>query len=306
MFSVLIAKIITFFIIMLAGFLLVKTKIVKQQDVEGLARITLYLIIPCVILRAFNTELTPTIRNGMIFSAVIAIAIHLFFFALIPLMRKFLHFNEVELLSVIYPNSANLSIPLIAATLGWNYVIYASSYILVQLVFIWSHGRILMQGERIVEWKKMFLNINILTAAAGMVLMLFQIRFPKIIEDAVFSLADMVGPVTLLICGILLASTKISVITTYPRWWMVILMRLIVLPLILAAIFKYSGLAGIVKDGSMILLVTMFSIVTPPATTLTLMAEVYHRNSVYANLLNVTATLLFLATLPLILGFYML
>lgn len=305
MFSVLIAKIVTFFIIMTAGFALVKFKVVKRQDIEGLARITLYLIIPCVILRAFNTELTPTIRNGMIFSAGIAVLIHLFFFALIPLMRKGLRFNEVELLSVIYPNSANLSIPLIAATLGWEYVIYASSYILVQLFFLWSHGRILMQGERVVEWKKVFLNVNIISAVAGTVLMLFQYRFPKPVEDAVFSIADMVGPVTLLICGILLASTRISMITAYRRWWMVILLRLIVLPLILAAVFKYSGVAGVVTDGAMILLVTLFAVVTPPATTLTLMAEVYHRDAVYANLLNVAATLLFLITLPLVLGFYL-
>ena len=305
MFSVLISKIITYFIIMAAGFALVKTKVIKSQDVQGIARITLYLFIPCIILRAFSMEFTPNLRNGMLFSFAVAIAIHLFFFMLIPLMRKVLHFNEVEQLSVIYPNSANLSIPLIAATLGWNYVIYASSFLLVQLFFIWSHGRMVMQGERGIEWKKMLLNINIISAVIGTVILLLQYRFPKPVEDAIFSMAEMVGPVTLLICGILLASTKLSMITTYRRWWMVILLRLVVLPIVLAAIFKYSGIAGLVNDGNTILLVTLFSIVTPPATTLTLMAEVYDRDAVYANLLNVESTLFFLITLPLVIGFYM-
>lgn len=305
MFSVLISKIITYFVIMVAGFTLVKTKIVKPQDIHGIARITLYLFIPCIILRAFCVEFTPALRNGMIFSFVMAIAIHLFFFMLLPLMRKVLHFNEVEQLSVIYPNSANLAIPLIAATMGWDYVIYASSYLLVQLFFIWSHGRMVMQGERGAEWKKMFLNINVLSAVAGLVLLLLQYRFPKPIEDAIFSMADMVGPITLLICGILLASTKLSMLTTYRRWWMVVLLRLVVLPLVLAVIFKYSGLAGMVKDGAMILLVTLFAVVMPPATTLTLMAEVYEKDAFYANLLNVVSTLFFLITLPLVIGFYM-
>ena len=161
-----------------------------------------------------------------------------------------------------------------------------------------------MQGERGIEWKKMLLNINIISAVVGTVILLLQYRFPKPVEDAIFSMAEMVGPVTLLICGILLASTKLSMITTYRRWWMVILLRLVVLPMILAAIFKYSGLAGLVNDGNTILLVTLFSIVTPPATTLTLMAEVYDRDAVYANLLNVEATLFFLITLPLVIGFY--
>ena len=304
MFSVLISKIITYFIIMAAGFALVKTKVIKSQDVQGIARITLYLFIPCIILRAFSMEFTPNLRNGMLFSFAVAIAIHLFFFMLIPLMRKVLHFNEVEQLSVIYPNSANLSIPLIAATLGWNYVIYASSFLLVQLFFIWSHGRMVMQGERGFEWKKMLFNINILSAIGGLFLLLFQYRFPKPIEDAIFSMGDMVGPITLLICGILLASTNLSMITSYRRWWMVILLRLVVLPLILVVIFKYSGLAGLVNDGAKILLVTLFAVVMPPATTLTLMAEVYDRDAFYANLLNVASTVFFLITLPLVLGFY--
>ena len=139
MFSVLISKIITYFIIMSAGFTLVKTKIIKPQDIHGVARMTLYLFIPCIILRAFCMEFTPALRNGMLFSFVIAIAIHLFFFLLLPLMRKVLHFNEVEQLSVIYPNSANLAIPLIAATMGWESVIYASSYLLVQLFCLCIH-----------------------------------------------------------------------------------------------------------------------------------------------------------------------
>ena len=305
MISVLITKIITLFLIMVMGIALVKMKITKEQDVEGLARITLYLIIPCVVLRAFDTELTAEVGKGMIFSMALAIAIHLFFFVLIPVMRKFFRFNEVEILSVIYPNAGNLSIPLVSATLGWNYVIYTSSYIVVQQFLMWSHGRIVMQGERTIDWKKLFLNINIIVILLGFLLLLLQYHFPKPVLDAIDSVSDMVGPVTMLICGILLAKTNISRITIYRKWWQVILLRLIVVPLILTVIFKYSGIADLVSNGKNLLLVILFSVTTPPATTLTLMAEVYHRDSVYSNLLNVVATVLFLVTMPIILAFYL-
>ncbi len=305
MVTVLITKIITLFLIMMAGAALVKMKIIQAQAVEGLARITLYLVIPCVVLRAFDTELTPAIRKGMIYSAAVAVAIHIFFFAWIPLMRKVLHFNEVEYLSVIYPNAGNLTVPLVAAVLNWNYVIYASSFIMVQQLLIWSHGRTVMQGERVFDWKKMLLNINILAVFLGFILLITQIHFPKFLQDAVYSIADMVGPVTMLICGILLANTKLSAIAVYRRWWMVILLRLIVLPLLLICIFKYSNVAGLVENGREILLVVLFAVATPPATTLTLMAEVYHKDAVYANLLNVASTVLFMLTLPAVMAFYL-
>ena len=305
MITVLITKIITLFLIMMAGAALVNMKIIQAQAVEGLARITLYLVIPCVVLRAFDTELTPAIRNGMIYSAAVAAAIHIFFFAWIPLMRKVLHFNEVEYLSVIYPNAGKLTVPLVAAVLNWNYVIYASSVIMVQQLLLWSHGRIVMQGERVFDWKKMLLNINILAVFLGFILLITQIHFPKFLQDAVYSIADMVGPVTMLICGILLANTKLSAIAVYRRWWMVILLRLIVLPLLLICIFKYSNVAGLVENGREILLVVLFAVATPPATTLTLMAEVYHKDAVYANLLNVASTVLFMLTLPAVMAFYL-
>ena len=52
-------------------------------------------------------------------------------------------------------------------------------------------------------------------------------------------------------------------------------------------------------------MVTLFAILTPPATTLTLMAEVYHKDAIYANLLNVASTVLFLVTMPIVTALYL-
>ncbi len=305
MVQILIAKLITLFLIMAAGFALAKTKFVAHQDIRGLARITLYLIIPCVVLRSFQVELTETIRRGILFSLAAALIVHAVLLALILPMRKLLRFNEIEILSVIYPNAGNLTIPLVAATLGWNYVIYASSFLTVQQFLLWSHGRMLMQGERAWDWKKIFLNVNIIAVLAGIVVLLTKYRFPEVLRDAIFSIADMVGPVTMLIAGVLLASTQVADLKRYRKWHLVIFLRLIVTPLLFVVAVKLTNATAILPDGINILLVTLFAIVTPPATTLTLMAEVYHKDAIYANLLNVASTVLFLLTVPLIIALYL-
>lgn len=305
MVGLLVAKLVAFFLIMAAGFALVKSKILAPQDIRGLARITLYLVIPCVTLRAFQVEMTSAVGKGLLLSFAAAVVIHILLIASIAPMRKFLHFNEVEILSVIYPNAGNLTVPLVAATLGWEYVIYTSCFLTVQQFLLWSHGRMLMQSEKAWDWKKIFFNVNILAVLAGIVVLVTQVRFPEAVKDAVCSVADMVGPVTMLIGGILLGSTHLNDLKRYRKWWQVVVLRLVVVPLVAVAVIRLSGAANLIADGTNILTVTLFAILTPPATTLTLMAEVYHKDAIYANLLNVASTVLFLVTMPFVTALYL-
>ena len=51
-------QIIELFIMILMGFIIVKTGIVKDEDSKVLSKIVLYLIIPCVIINAFQVDYT--------------------------------------------------------------------------------------------------------------------------------------------------------------------------------------------------------------------------------------------------------
>ena len=51
-------QIIELFIMIFMGFIIVKTGIVKDEDSKVLSKIVLYLIIPCVIINAFQVDYT--------------------------------------------------------------------------------------------------------------------------------------------------------------------------------------------------------------------------------------------------------
>ena len=63
MILILIEKIISLFFIMLLGVLLVKSRILNAQDSRILSTLCIYLIMPCVILEAFQVNYTEEIRN---------------------------------------------------------------------------------------------------------------------------------------------------------------------------------------------------------------------------------------------------
>lgn len=65
-----------FIIIILMGFLLVKTGLLKAEDSKSLSVVTLYIIMPCVIINSFQVEYTNNIKHGLILAFIAAIFIH--------------------------------------------------------------------------------------------------------------------------------------------------------------------------------------------------------------------------------------
>ena len=54
----LLEQIFELFLMILMGFIIVKAGIVKEEDSKVLSKIVLYLIIPCVIINAFQVDYT--------------------------------------------------------------------------------------------------------------------------------------------------------------------------------------------------------------------------------------------------------
>lgn len=59
-------QIIELFIMILMGFIIVKAGIVKDEDSKVLSKIVLYLIIPCVIINAFQVDYTSKTVRGLL------------------------------------------------------------------------------------------------------------------------------------------------------------------------------------------------------------------------------------------------
>ena len=70
------------FLMMAGGFVLVKTGLVKSEESRTLSMISIYLILPCVTIHAFQVEYSDEIRNGFLLGIFAAVAIHLILFLL--------------------------------------------------------------------------------------------------------------------------------------------------------------------------------------------------------------------------------
>ena len=76
-------------------------------------------------------------------------------------------------------------------------------------------------GEKSFELKKVLTNINMIAILAGAALFLLHIQLPAVIEDSLDMVGSAIGPISMIILGMLMAGMNFKKILGYRRLWLV-------------------------------------------------------------------------------------
>ena len=272
--SILLAEqIVELFLMILMGYVIVKLGLVTDDDSKILSKIVLYIVIPCVMINAFQIDYTPDKIQGMLFALVASVVL------------------QVLLLIAVW-------------MMGKEWVVFGCVFMAVQLIFMWTHGKyIISSGDRI-DWRKIVLNINMIAIFIGAVLFLLKIHLPVIVDDTLRAVGSTIGPVSMIVTGMLIAGMNLRDIFTNRRVYAVTFLRLLLVPVLALIILKISGLVTWHPQGEKILLVIFLAVITPSASTITQMCQVYGGNSKYSSAINVMTTLLAIVTMPIMVLLY--
>ena len=293
----LLIKIGSLFIIALGAYALVKFRVLRSEDSRTLSLIMLYLICPCTIISAFQIDSTPELRSGLLLAFAAAVIIHIGLLLFNLLIRKPLRMSPVEQASVIYSNAGNLIIPIVSALLGQEWV---------QIGLQWTHCKPLISGETHLDVKKIITNVNMIAIFLGIVIFALGIKLPKVVQDAIDTTAVMIGPMSMLMIGMMLAGMDLKRIFIRKRIWLVVFLRLIVAPLLFIVFLRISGFGSSVQDVDTIMLISLLACASASAATVTQMEQIYGDDAEYACSINVLTTLLCIITMPLIVLVYQL
>lgn len=287
------------FLMIFMGFLIVKTGLLKDDYSKVLSKIVLYLIIPCVIINAFQVDYTMDTVKGLLIALAASVMLQIILLIIISAFGKLLHLNEVEIASVYYSNSGNLIVPIVTFILGQEWVLYGCVFMSVQLVFLWTHCKKILSREPSYDWKKIILNINMISIFIGVILFFTRIRLPEIIGNTLSAVGSMIGPASMFVTGMLFAGMNLKQIFANKRVYFISFLRLIAVPLFSLILLKISHLASLSADGNQIMLIVFLAVITPSASTVTQMCQVYGNDSRYASAINVVTTLFSIITMPL-------
>ena len=293
---ILLQQIAQLFIIIFLGWAIVKAGILKSEDSRVLSMLLLYVIIPCVILNAFQIERTTDTVRMMELSLLSALMMNVLSLVLGKLSAKLFCLNTVETASVMYSNCTNMVVPLVIGIWGEDWVMYVTCYSIVQTILVWTHARILISGKKEISLRDLLCN--------GLFLFVFQIRLPAVIRSAFAMAGNTMGPVAMLIIGMLMADMDMQHLRSYRQLWKPVLLRLIVLPVILVCVAKYSGLAALAPHGETLIIISLLSVIAPSANIVTQFSQMFGRDALYASLINTVTMLLCIITMPLMITLF--
>lgn len=306
MLSVLLAKkIMELFLILIAGYAIVKLGALKSSDAHALSIITLYLITPATLITSFEVDLTPQLTRSLLLVFAVATVANFALYGIGTLFAKLTGASVTERASVTYSNAGNLILPIVTSVLGDEYVIYAVAFMVVQNIMFWTLLDKMFSGRAHISLKKVFTNANILAILLGFCLVFTGLRPPAILDAALHSLGSMMGPASMLIVGMTLAGMNLEELKKHRLAGAVVLTKMVISPLLLITLFKLCGIGTLIPDGEKIFMVPMLAVMSCTATTVTQFAQLYDREPEYASALSVMTTLVSAITMPLMVQYYL-
>lgn len=302
---VLFNRLLSLFVIIALGFIAIRSGLIKASEIRSISMLSLYIVGPFAIANAFEVNCTPEILGGMLLAVLFAALTHAVFIVLMKLLKKPLRLSDIERASVIYSNAGILTIPLVNSMLGAEWVIYTCAYNLVQICLQWTHLRMMISGEKHIELRKIFLNPNMIAIYVGVIIFFTGFRFPGPVDSAIDMIAAMIGPVGMLITGMMIATMPMKRLVSFRRAWLVVFMRLLAMPFIMVLIAK-TGLSTYAADGETVLMISLLAVAGPCGSTVMQMSQIYndHTTAEYASAINVISMLCCAVTMPLIIAFY--
>lgn len=300
----LLEQILVMTIYILFGFLIVKFHILKGTDSSVISALVLFIISPALILDSFQVSFSLEKMYGFLLAVLASALMHLLFLVFTFGVRKLLSLNEVEGASIIYSNCGNLLVPLIGAILGKEYVLYCSAFMAVQNVLLWTHGAYILGGRSAVNPRKIITNPNIIAMILGLILFFTRIRLPGILGVAITKTGACIGPVSMMVIGILIASADLKAVFTNRRSLLICFMRLIAIPLLTILMLWLTRIPYLIDQGPKVLYVSFLASAAPTAVNVTQLSNLYGNDSVLAGSINIMCVFLCILTMPLMTAVY--
>lgn len=190
------------------------------------------MIGPCTIIHSFSVRYTPEVLSGLIISFILAVLCNIIFIFMANLLTKLIGLDTIEQTSIVYSNAGNLILPLVASVLGDQWVIYTSGYLIVQTVLLWTHCISVVTECRQFTLRNIFYNIGVLSILIGMIIFSLQISLPTILDNTLSNMGGMMGPLSMFVIGMLIGNVELKNVVCTARNYLIVLIRLIVLPII--------------------------------------------------------------------------
>ena len=300
-------------ILVVPGFILVKTKILDKSAEKVVSSLVLYMAQPMLIFASFQKQaFSSEILTNILICAGVTALVHIIMIVLVFLFirGKEPRHNCLRTASV-FANCGYMGIPflqlLFTGSEAGEVLIYGAVIISVFNIFNWSVGIFMISGDKKnINIKNILLNPTILSIFVG--LFVFVIAKKPLVDLAVGGstldmvlekfmksvnyLADMVTPLAMMVIGLKLGNMDLKKLFNNKYVYFACFNKLIIMSLVSILVVAFLPLTDIVKY------TIFFTLSMPSATSTVLFAVKFGGDGEMASTAVLLSTLLSIISIP--------
>lgn len=290
-------QVLQLLLMILAGAACCKWKVFKPAEKSVLSNLLLYLVVPAMVLDSYMVEFDPaTFHNLLLAFGLGAVALPVgLAVAWAGTLGADKKAHPIMWFACAFSNAGYMGFPLIRALFGAEGLLYASGFVTVFNLLIWTVGTTVLSGQA--QPRQIVRNVVtcpcILAVVAGLILYLCRVPVPEVITGPVGSIGDMNTPLSMLITGATIASSDLKALVRNPNLFRTLGVRMLLIPAVNLVLFALLGLEGTVPT------IVLLLEACPCAAISTMFAIQYHGDEELAAGAVVFSTMSSIVILPL-------
>lgn len=303
--SLLIAENIASMLIMvLCGVALAKAGLLDTGAAKMLSTVSVFLIMPCNIITAFQLEKTPQVMDQLLLVTLAAVFIQLLLIGLSFLFKKPLRLSAIEQISSTFGNSGIIALCLVRSIMGDEYSVYVFPYMMFQIMLTWTYSMFMVGGREKINLKTFFTMPTVYAIFIGLFLFFGGISLPPFLLNTMTEIKACTGPIGMISIGLIIGAADLKALFSNIRIFIICLLKLIVFPALVMLILCLLPLERIDPNIWFLLLPSIICLSAPTANSVTTVAQFCDTEVEYASILNLTSVVFCIITMPVMIAFY--
>lgn len=284
------------FILILCGVVIGKIKMVNEEGKGMLSNLLIYFVVPFMIINSYMSGYNAEILKNMgrmLFYSILTICIGMALsIGITFLMKK--EVRGIIRFATTFSNAAYMGFPLIQAMYGSEGVLYASVYVTVFNILLWTVGIVYVSES--MSFKELLKKIvtcpPIISAAVGLIIFLARIPVADVLKDTFNVVGGMNTPLSMIITGITISQFPLLSILKDKRVYFTVILRMFIIPVICTLVMYLIHAHG------MVAVITIILEACPCAAITTLFAIKFGHDQKLAVGAVTLSTLISIITLP--------
>lgn len=304
---ILLQQMLALFVLIIIGYFCGRAGILDRVTTKNISWLVVNVANVAMILQAGLDNQNGIPREKLMFVGGIAVAMYAVLVLLAMFLPRLLFVKKEDAGSyrtmLIFSNIGFMGIPLLAATVGGEAVLYTALFQFLFNILIYTYGIAAMRRPETAREQerpsaaarcKKLLNAGVISCIVALVMYFGKADLPDFADTVLKNLANLTAPLSMLVIGQSFTEFKIRGLFTDVRLLAFAGIKLLVLPV--AGLFV---LKLFVSD-PVILKVCLVMLATPVASMTAMLAQQYDGNYELASRGVALTTILSVATIPLV------